>query len=1582
MKTSRSYTLAAIGAWGALQVLPVSAQIRTDATLGQPAQSLAGPNFLIPQTLGRQAGNNLFHSFQTFNVQSGQSAVFTTSSASIANVIARVTGGSASTIAGQLRLQAAGGAPGFFFINPAGVTFGAGAAVDVPGAFYVSTAHYLKFPDGNFHADAATPSTFSSAAPEAFGFLTGGRATVQALNTNPQSVPGAPGTPGQPVRPSLFVGTDKPIHIVAGDVAIDNSVIGNESGDVRIVALGRPGQDTEVALSGAHPAAYGDLTIRNGGQINSSTNSNKDVGSVAVHAGNILIDRNGASRDTGIISQADRGASGRTGQLTVIATGDLTLLGGAKISASNSAVAADPAALTPGRVTVMAKNLSLDGSEITAETRGNVDASAIRVAATGSQESPVDVADFERTGFTASGNLTLSNGASINGNTYLAGSGASIAVKAGALALEGGGRPTLIVASTLNQSVPGQTQTLPATGDGGSIDIVANTVSLANGGQIQSSTITQGKAGAIRIQANGMTIDGQNAMQTQTGIFGTANPGSGGQAATVDLNLGAGALVVTRQGAISVQNDATVSATQLASLSASSLSVAAGSIALDQNSLISASTSGNVEASRIDMRAQGGISLDNGASLRGTTSGSGNGSSITVTAGGDLSLANGAYINGNTAFSGQAASVDISAANITLDGKGASAIISSEANGPQGAQGGQGGNAATGSGNLVDISTPGLLTIVNGGQIKSSTNTAGNAGKIRVRAGEVDIDGQDNTGVQTGIINTTIRTGDSGEIDVGATGALRIRRLGEINASAYGPAGKAGAIRIDSGSLSLDGMKEFHGVMTLPDGTLRVIDGFKSSAISSEAGSNSAGQTGDVTISVGKDMVVSNGAKITVSNLANVADPARLNALSDDRKPNLTINAGSLAIDGKATITASTTGNVDASRIVAATTSGDIELRNGASLQASTNGAGNAGAITVNAGRNLVLSAGGNILDSTVGAGNAGSVRVRANDIVIDGQTRVQTGIFSAANQGASGNAGEIMVAAQGDLTLRGGGQLSVQNDARSAGNVAVTPSALLVLARNIALSGDQTQITAASSGNLDASTIKIAATGSAVPEGTPDFAGLTATGSLSIGKGSSINGNTTGSGQGASIAIKAGALTLDGEGGMASISSESMRGALPAGAQTTGDGGSVDIVATRLTLTNGGQIKTSTTTMGNAGVATLAADSILIDGANNPQVQTGIVGSTNGAGDSRTISVTAAQDLALVRLGQIGASTNGAGQAGNIAVRAGAVRVDGTLRKEGQTFASNISAEAGPGSSGRTGNLTIVGTRSVTLSNGGRLSVQNHANVSPEAAARLNASAGESAGDSGRLSVSAPDITLIDAQITAASTGNVNASDIDIEFTRKLYLDPSAISTSANSGDGGAIDIRGGQLMVLENSIVSTSVSGLVGFNGNPANGGDIRVTADNLVLATGFIQANTAASNASGGNVTLAVGNLLPSGNILHVGGQTAYGFTPHVFGYNVIQAAAPTGVSGDIRISAPTLDLAGALSGLTARMVDSGGLGRSPCQASAGSAFVQTGRGGFAPSARDLLAPVSPMPAGLEKTTGTPAAFGGLRVECDQR
>lgn len=137
-----------------------------------PEPSAGAGNFLIPQSLGALVGNNLFHSFSTFNIDSGQSATFTTTTPSIGNVISRVTGGNPSEINGQLKLTSASGAPNFFFINPAGVAFGAGGSVDMPGAFYVSTADYVKFVNGDkFYADLSRTSALSSAAPEAFGFL-------------------------------------------------------------------------------------------------------------------------------------------------------------------------------------------------------------------------------------------------------------------------------------------------------------------------------------------------------------------------------------------------------------------------------------------------------------------------------------------------------------------------------------------------------------------------------------------------------------------------------------------------------------------------------------------------------------------------------------------------------------------------------------------------------------------------------------------------------------------------------------------------------------------------------------------------------------------------------------------------------------------------------------------------------------------------------------------------------------------------------------------------------------------------------------------------------------------------------------------------------------------------------------------------------------------------------------------------------------------------------------------------------------------------------------------------------------------
>src|SRR5437867_3080649 len=160
--------------------------IKTDGTVGT-ATTLTGPAYIIPSTLGTLKGTNLFHSFSLFSVPNplpgGGSATFTRNAPTgvplptVNNVIARVTGGP-STIDGTLRLRALPAADGFvagtnfFLINPFGVVFSSTARLDVTGSFHVSTADYLRFPDGVYSArNPVAGESLSAFSPTAFGFL-------------------------------------------------------------------------------------------------------------------------------------------------------------------------------------------------------------------------------------------------------------------------------------------------------------------------------------------------------------------------------------------------------------------------------------------------------------------------------------------------------------------------------------------------------------------------------------------------------------------------------------------------------------------------------------------------------------------------------------------------------------------------------------------------------------------------------------------------------------------------------------------------------------------------------------------------------------------------------------------------------------------------------------------------------------------------------------------------------------------------------------------------------------------------------------------------------------------------------------------------------------------------------------------------------------------------------------------------------------------------------------------------------------------------------------------------------------------
>ncbi|MDM8525332.1 filamentous hemagglutinin N-terminal domain-containing protein [Desulfococcaceae bacterium HSG8] len=115
------------------------------------------------------AGTNLFHSFQQFNIHSGESATFTGPD-SVQNIISRVTGGDPSWIDGKLRSEIPGA--DMYLLNPAGMMFGPGASLDLGGSFHVSTADYLGLENGErFYTMPQENEVMSVAAPTAFGFL-------------------------------------------------------------------------------------------------------------------------------------------------------------------------------------------------------------------------------------------------------------------------------------------------------------------------------------------------------------------------------------------------------------------------------------------------------------------------------------------------------------------------------------------------------------------------------------------------------------------------------------------------------------------------------------------------------------------------------------------------------------------------------------------------------------------------------------------------------------------------------------------------------------------------------------------------------------------------------------------------------------------------------------------------------------------------------------------------------------------------------------------------------------------------------------------------------------------------------------------------------------------------------------------------------------------------------------------------------------------------------------------------------------------------------------------------------------------
>ncbi|MBD1809276.1 CHAT domain-containing protein [Microcoleus sp. FACHB-SPT15] len=141
-------TLAALGLIAAITPKPVYAQAIAPASDGTGTLvTQDGNQFNISG--GSLSGDsaNLFHSFQQFELDSGQIANFL-SKPEIINILGRVVGGDASIINGLI--QVSGGNSNLFLMNPAGIVFGQNATLNVPANFTATTATGIGFSGNNW----------------------------------------------------------------------------------------------------------------------------------------------------------------------------------------------------------------------------------------------------------------------------------------------------------------------------------------------------------------------------------------------------------------------------------------------------------------------------------------------------------------------------------------------------------------------------------------------------------------------------------------------------------------------------------------------------------------------------------------------------------------------------------------------------------------------------------------------------------------------------------------------------------------------------------------------------------------------------------------------------------------------------------------------------------------------------------------------------------------------------------------------------------------------------------------------------------------------------------------------------------------------------------------------------------------------------------------------------------------------------------------------------------------------------------------------------------------------------------------
>ncbi len=594
-------------------------------------------------------------------------------------------------------------------------------------------------------------------------------------------------------------------------------------------------------------------------------------------------------------------------------------------------------------------------------------------------------------------------------------------------------------------------------------------------------------------------------------------------------------------------------------------------------------------------------------------------------------------------------------------------------------------------------------------------------------------------------------------------------------------------------------------------------------------------------------------------------------------------------------------------------TSGELRVVNSGWITSDTETDQKGGSITLRAG-SMALSGLGSVQSNSSGAGDSGAI-----DIQVTGTAKIDSGAYVSTDADGSGAGGAITIAA-GQLQISGAGSKVSSDTAGSAPGGSITM--------------------VADSLRLDGGAVVSAKTAGAHAGGNLSLAGN----DITLAGGATLSTDTSGAGDGGHIDVGTGqtrSLTLDGAQVQSNASSDGFAGFI------TLQGTAVDIVGRS-------EVLNQSTGRGEAGFITVVGTRIRIDGQSSLKAEAGadttgtagyirlgdkntrslVLGSgvevsarTEGEASDGQVALQA--DEVVLNNASVDASTSGFGRAGDVTVTAGTLTL---------TDKSEIKSSADDLALGDAGRVTVTVSGALVLRDSGLLAYNDSESASnrPE--------------DSG-VKVRAGSLLMDNSTVLADALGGANGGHVDLHIDgTTTLLRNSLVGTSAASGDGGLVSVTSGGLLLLRQSLISTSVEERDG-----GNGGDIRVQAPSIVMRSAFIQANTQAAEAKGGLVSIQTGLLLPDGSNLRLGGDAPERF---VFGspagLNVIQAVAPDGVSGELNVTQPELNVAAALASLRAAPLGGGRLSYDLCEIPNQSGLSVLTRGRLYPAARGVLSP----------------------------